>query len=105
MIVPHFAARKEKQWLHLGEFVALTVLQGGMGLPIFCRRLVAFLLDVSPESLQREDVPDVLDTLLQYHVTVLPNTELRHFIQGACIERQGGGSGGGLLPSGYCKML
>ena len=37
---------------------------------------------VDVNSLEPKDLPDVIDTLIEYHMTVLPNQELQQFVSG-----------------------
>jgi hypothetical protein len=58
-----------KSFKHLGQLVAMTVLQGGFGVPCFCVPVVDYILTGRAITATAEDVPDdhIRNALNQVH--------------------------------------
>ena len=56
----------------IGTYVAMSILQGGSGLPVFSRHLYSYLTNGKYVNLdiKNEDVPDLAVQALLHHVTV-----------------------------------
>jgi hypothetical protein len=58
-------ALENQDFLHLGRLVALTLLQGGPGLPIFNHHLAEYILTGKVTSLTVEDFPTDRQKMVQ----------------------------------------
>lgn len=52
-------------YLYLGRLVAITLLQGGAGLPVFSRPMASYILTGKTNPLKAEDFPETARPLVQ----------------------------------------
>ncbi|XP_052089323.1 uncharacterized protein LOC127726034 isoform X2 [Mytilus californianus] len=65
----NFIERKKNTFLHLGQLIALSILQDGPGLPIFSDIVTDYIMTGKTSVLNIDDLPDGLkDTLEKIHI-------------------------------------